>query len=109
MTVEYYHAGALYQWKFDRVWPYVAGSMGATRFAPDNFNSNTEFSVSAGGGVKLMFNPHVGIRLDGRLYSTYIESNEEVWYSDFWDEYYTYNDRTFLHQWNFKGGLVLAF
>lgn len=109
MTLEYYHVGGLYQWKFDKVWPYVAGSMGATRFDPDRFNSDTKFSISAGGGVKLMFNPHVGLRFDGRFYSTYIESNDQDYYSDYWDDYYTYKDSTFLHQWNFKGGIVFAF
>jgi len=109
MTVEYYHAGALFQWKFDKVVPYVAGSMGATRFAPDRLGSDTRFSWSAGGGVKLMFNPHVGIRFDGRFYSTYIDSTEKIWYSDYWDEYYYYNDRTFLYQWNARAGLILAF
>ncbi len=86
MTVEYYHAGALYQWKFDKVVPYVAGSLGATRFAPEQLRSDTKFSVSGGGGVKLMFSPHVGLRFDGRLYSTFIESNDEEYYNDYWDE-----------------------
>jgi len=109
MTVEYYHAGALYQWKFDKIRPYVAGSMGATRFAPEQLGSDTRFSWSAGGGVKLMFNPHLGLRLDGRFYSTYIDSSEKEWYNDYWDEYYYYRDRTFLYQWNARAGLILAF
>jgi hypothetical protein len=109
LNVEYYHVGGLYQWKFDKVVPYVAGSMGATRFDPESFNSKTKFSVSAGGGVKLMFNPHIGVRFDGRFYSTYIDSNEEVFYDDYWGYWHTYRDRTFLHQFSAKGGLVLAF
>lgn len=109
ITVEYYHAGGLYQWKFDKVVPYVAGSMGATRFDPDRLGSDTKFSWSAGGGVKLMFNPHVGLRLDGRFYSTYIDSGERAYYDDYWDEYYYYDDSTFLYQWNARAGLVIAF
>jgi hypothetical protein len=109
ITVEYYHFGGLYQWRFDKVVPYVAGSLGATRFDPEFLDSETKFSWSAGGGVKLMFNPHVGLRLDGRFFSTYIESNEEVYYSDYWDDYYRYDDKTFLHQWNAKAGIVFAF
>jgi hypothetical protein len=109
ILVEYYHAGVLYQWKYDKVVPYIAGSMGATRFDLDRYDSDTRFSVSAGGGVKLMFSPHVGIRLDGRFYSTYFEGNDRYDYDDDWDEYYTHSDSSFLNQWNCKGGLVFAF
>jgi hypothetical protein len=107
MTVEYYHVGGLYQWTYGNVRPYVAASLGATRFSPEAFDDEARFSVGLGGGVKLMFNEHVGLRLDSRIYSTFIEDDEVV----YWDEYhyYVYEDEINLYQFDVKGGLVLAF
>src|ERR1700752_3035433 len=53
-----------------RARPFLTGLLGLTRYAADGDNE-IRFTVSAGGGVKLMPAPPVGIRLDGRGYMTF--------------------------------------
>jgi hypothetical protein len=48
LDIDYYHVGALYQWKTKSVTPYVVGSIGIANLDPkDSFNSSTRrFSTS---------------------------------------------------------------
>ena len=53
--------------------PFLTGLLGLTRYAADGDNE-FRFTASAGGGVKLMPVPRLGIRLDGRLFATFVEA-----------------------------------
>jgi hypothetical protein len=77
MDLEYLHVGAIYQWTFDRVEPFLGGSLGATRISLPGGNDEA-FSLSATGGVKLLFNDRVGIRFSGRLFLTEIEESGAI-------------------------------
>ncbi len=77
VEIEYFHGGFLYQWAGGQVQPFVVATAGATRFTLPG-DSDTRFSAAAGGGVKVFVNDHVGFRLDGRLYSTFIDEDDEV-------------------------------
>lgn len=72
LDIDYYHVGALYQWKTARVTPFVVGSMGIADLQPrDGLNSSTRrFSGSLGGGVKIPFSPNIAIRFEGRAFWT---------------------------------------
>ncbi len=72
LDVNYYHVGALYQWKTKSVTPYVVGSIGIADLDPkDSFNSGTRrFSTSFGGGVKVPLAPHLAVRFEGRGFWT---------------------------------------
>jgi len=72
LDVDYYHVGALYQWKAKSVTPYVVGSIGIADLDPkDGFNSGTRrFSTSFGGGVKVPLSPHLAVRFEGRGFWT---------------------------------------
>ncbi len=72
LDIDYYHVGALYQWKTARVTPFVVGSMGLADLQPrDGLNSSTRrFSGSLGGGVKIPFSPNIAIRFEGRAFWT---------------------------------------
>ena len=48
-----------------RVRPFLTGLLGLTRYAAGGDNE-VRFTVSAGGGVKLMPVRHIGVRFDGR-------------------------------------------
>lgn len=73
IAVDHYQAGGLQEF-FDRrrTRPFLTGLLGLTRYAADGDNE-FRFTASAGGGVKLMPVPRVGIRLDGRVFATFVE------------------------------------
>lgn len=54
--------------------PLLTGVLGLTRYAAEG-NSEVRFTLGAGGGVKLFPFNHIGFRLDGRLYTTFIDAD----------------------------------
>ena len=107
LEVDYLHVGALYQWVPGQFRPYVVASAGATRFSPEVLDRETRPSVSVGGGVKLFLGDHIGFRFEGRMYSTWIDDDDEVFCDDRYC--FTYEDNVFLFQWDVKAGLIIAF
>ena len=74
LDIDYFHAGGIYVLDAaSKTQPFVGATLGATRIVSDgdDSGSSTYFSFGIGGGVKLLFNDHIGIRLDGRMYGTY--------------------------------------
>jgi hypothetical protein len=66
LTVDHWHVGGAQEVVVTRsVRPHYGAGLGLTRFASP-LDSETRFSVGAGGGVKLMASPRVGARLDAR-------------------------------------------
>ena len=51
----------------------MTGLLGLTRYAAAGDNE-IRFTASAGGGVKLMPVPRIGLRLDGRVFATFVEA-----------------------------------
>jgi hypothetical protein len=74
IAVDHYQAGGLQEF-FDRrrTRPFLTGLLGLTHYAAAGDNE-IRFTVSAGGGVKLMPVPRFGIRLDGRVFATFVEA-----------------------------------
>lgn len=108
VDIDYYHVGTTYEWVLDTpARPYVAGSAGATDFGIDGGGDETRFSMSLGGGVKVLPNEHFGVRIDGRWYWTFIEQEDELVCGD--RGCLTFNDSTLLFQWDVKVGLVFKF
>ena len=107
LEIEYWHLGFLYQWTPGQVRPYVVASVGATRLDPLAASGETRFSWSLGGGLKLMFSENVGLRLDGRFYSTVIDEDDDVFCDPF--DCFAYDDSTYLFQGDVKGGIIFAF
>jgi hypothetical protein len=82
MNVEYLHLGGLLQFSEpnDRVIPYFSLTVGATRFSPQtgDLDSETDFSVGIGGGLKFPITRYFGLRLEGRGYATFLDSNANI-------------------------------
>jgi hypothetical protein len=74
MTVDHVQGGALQELNDGRVRPFMTGVVGLTRYAALG-DGEIRFTVGAGGGVKLFPLSHVGVRLDGRVYSTFVDAN----------------------------------
>ncbi len=73
-TTEYWHAGGLQELMGGAVRPFLTGTLGFTRFAVGH-DSEVRFSIGGGGGVKLRASDHVAVRLDGRLFVTFMDGS----------------------------------
>ena len=81
-------------------------SLGATYINPEDFSSETQFSIGFGGGAKFYFNDTVGVRVQGRLLSTYINSSTSWWCSyGCW----TVSTGNYLLQAEIDAGLIFRF
>ena len=75
MSVEYFHIGGLYGQRNDKVMPYGAFTLGATRYAfkQPGVDDSWKFSLMPGLGVKYYAGDRIAIRLQGRLPITITE------------------------------------
>lgn len=111
IDITYYHVGLLFQGGNAEVNPYFVASAGITRLAPDvpQASSEERFSMSLGGGVKVFFNEHVGMRFEGRGFFTVIDSYDSGCYGDYCcDSCYDYGYNDTLSQGQASLGLIFA-
>lgn len=78
VQTDYYHFGGTLLFA-DEQWmvPYLSLTAGATRFSADDYDSETKFSMSLGGGLRLPFNDNLDATLGVRGYLTLLESDSE--------------------------------
>jgi hypothetical protein len=76
-SIDHWQAGALQEFGVDAVRPFLTGVLGLTRYAVEA-DAEIRFTVGAGGGVKLFPASHVGVRLDGRVYATFVDADARV-------------------------------
>ena len=80
VTTEYYQFGGTAFFPADQ-WPvpYLSLTIGATRYSADQgYGSDTKFSGSLGGGLRLPFNENVAATLGVRGYLTLLESDTSI-------------------------------
>lgn len=80
VATEYLHFGGTLLFT-DEYWfvPWLSLTIGATRLDPDGgFDSETEFSASLGGGVRMPFNEHVAANVGVRGYVTLLDSDTAI-------------------------------
>jgi hypothetical protein len=106
VEVSYYHVGLLWQFLDGQVSPYVVGSIGLARLEADLPGTPTEDrpSLAFGGGVKVFFGEHVGVRLEGRGYYVALDEDDggDRRHHDRWE------DESSLSQAEASVGLILA-
>lgn len=79
VNVEYLHLGGTLDVNNDLpLQPYVIGSLGATRFTLQSGTSDTRFSLSLGGGLRVPVTPRFGLRLEARGYVTLIDTSSAI-------------------------------
>lgn len=108
-NVSYYHVGGLFSFGGGQIHPFVVVSLGVTELDPDvaGASSETRFSGSFGGGVKIFFNEHIGLRLEGRGFWTTLDDYGDDYY---YDDYYCncgYSNN--FSQGQASAGLIFAF
>lgn len=107
LDLQYYHLGYAYEWTPGQMHPFLGASVGATELEPAGLGSETKFSWSFGGGVKIFPNPHFGLRLEGRFYSTVLDSDDQVYCDPF--DCVEVDEGSYLFQFDVKAGVIIAF
>jgi len=76
LAVEYDHLGGAVEFGEGRLRPYFALTVGATRFDPkvEDVGSEWRFSIGSGLGVKTYLSPRFGLRLEGRVWPTFLQT-----------------------------------
>jgi hypothetical protein len=72
VTVDHWQVGGLQELLHQRVRPFLTGLIGLSRYAVED-DSEMRFVAGGGGGVKLFPAANVGVRLDGRLFATFVD------------------------------------
>jgi len=73
IDVDHWLAGGLQEFRAGPARPFLTGMLGLTRYAAASDNE-IRFTMSAGGGVKLLPSRHVGLRLDTRVFATFVDA-----------------------------------
>lgn len=84
LTIDYYHIGGLYLFPdYQRVHPFISGTLGLTRMAPHRSDLTTENypSLSLGGGAKFYLTKNIGLRFDARAFYTMVNSDSAIFCS----------------------------
>lgn len=110
--VSYYHVGGLFTWGTGQIFPFVVASAGVTELSPDirGASSETRFSMSFGGGVKIFFTDNIGLRLEGRGFWTALDDYDSYDY-DYCCGYGCYCDYEYgsdFTQMQASAGLIFA-
>jgi hypothetical protein len=72
IVVEHWLAGGLQEFGAGKARPFLSGLFGLTRYAGQDDNE-IRFTVGAAGGVKLFPTRRLGVRLDGRVFATFVD------------------------------------
>ena len=82
LTIDYYHFGGTTIFKGGDLKPFVSGGLGVTHISPDgNLSSETKFSLSIGGGIKVPLSHQIGLRFEGRGFGTVVNSSSGIFCS----------------------------
>jgi hypothetical protein len=74
ISVDHWQGGGLQEFTGGRVRPFLTGTFGLTRYAAADDNE-IRFTIGTGGGVKLFPTSRLGVRLDGRVFATFLDAN----------------------------------
>jgi hypothetical protein len=77
ISVDYWQAGGLQEFSGGPVRPFMTGLLGLTRYASEA-DSEVRFTLGGGGGAKLFPSRRIGVRLDGRLFATFVDAGGSV-------------------------------
>lgn len=80
IDISYFQAGGTYVFEGAPIRPFISAGIGASQFSPDQsqYNSETYFAFSIGAGAHIFPESRVGLRLEGRLFGSVIDSNSNI-------------------------------
>lgn len=79
LDIDYFQGGGTYLWDGKRAQPFMVATIGAAYLNPDEGgDSETYFAFSIGGGWRIRPTERLGLRLEGRVYGTVLDSDSDV-------------------------------
>ncbi len=113
MDVEHFQIGGTYLFDGDNTRPFIAMTLGLSQFDPELPGTDSEsfFSASFGGGVQLNASKRLGVRLEARVFTTFVDDDSNIFCSsiDGAGACLIQVDATVLTQWEARAGLVFRF
>jgi hypothetical protein len=113
IDVEHFHFGGTYLFDGQNTRPFIALTLGASRFDPDHVDSSAEtfFSASLGAGVQLAATRRIGLRLEARAFTTFIDDSSSIFCSSIngSGSCLIRVEGNLLTQWEARAGLVFRF
>lgn len=113
LDVRYFQLGGTYLFDGDRALPFIALTLGVTHFDPRfaDLDAENYFSASLGGGIKMNLTERTGVRLEGRVYSTFLKSDSRIFCSSNFGvgECLIEASGTTFNQWEARAGLIFRF
>lgn len=73
VVVDHWLAGGRQEFGSGRARPFLSGLLGLTRYGVEG-DTEVRFTVGAGGGVKLAFERWIGLRLESRVFTTFVDA-----------------------------------
>ena len=73
LTTDQWLAGGRQEFGLGRARPFLSGLLGLTRYAA-NGDGEIRFTLAAGGGLKVAMQRHLGLRLDSRVSTTFVDA-----------------------------------
>ena len=113
VDIEYWHFGGNYAFEDDDSRPFLAFTLGVSRLDPypPDLRAETYPSASIGGGWQLRSTKKVGVRIEGRVYTTFVDDDSAVFCrsTDGAGVCGFAIDSATLTQWEARAGLVFRF
>jgi len=113
LDVEYFHLGGTYLFDGDNVRPFIVMTLGLSHFSPQpvEFDAESFFSASFGGGVQLNATGRIGLRLEARAFTTLVDNDSAIFCNSVGGAggCLIQVDGTTLTQWEARAGLVFRF
>lgn len=106
ITVEHWQAGALQEVDKGRARPFVELMAGLTRYAAAGDNE-IRFALSGGAGVKLLPSRRLGIRMESRVFATFVDASGALACSSGFCLLALSAEVAW--QWEFSAGLIVRF
>ena len=78
VDISYLHIGGTYGVEQKQFHPFVSGGLGVTHMSPERGDSETKFSMSLGGGVKIPLAERISLRFEGRGFATFFDSDTTI-------------------------------
>ena len=113
LDIEYLQIGGTYLFDGNNTRPFIALTLGVSQFDPEppEFGTETFFSASFAGGLHINANKRFGVRLEGRVFTTFVDSSSNIFCSSIGGAgaCLIQIDGTIVTQWEGRVGLVFRF
>lgn len=113
LDVEYFQFGGTYLFDGENTRPFIALTVGVSHFDPQLLGTGSEsfFSASFGGGVQLNATKRLGVRLEARVFTTFVDDDSNIFCvgGGGGGACLIEVDARMLTQWEARAGLVFRF